>query len=83
MNGAGARIWAPARSVRSAISCGPWPPAGGSRSVIWPRAALLAVTIIGIPFAWAHLKLAGLGLWPIGRMIVPADAARPAAARWR
>ena len=28
--------------------------------------------IIGIPFAWAHLKLAGLALWPIGRMIVPA-----------
>jgi uncharacterized membrane protein YccF (DUF307 family) len=38
-------------------------------------AALLAVTIIGIPFAWAHLKLAGIALWPIGRMIVPADEA--------
>jgi len=36
-------------------------------------AILLAVTIIGIPFAWAHLKLAGLALWPIGRMIVDAD----------
>jgi uncharacterized membrane protein YccF (DUF307 family) len=35
-------------------------------------ALLLAVTIIGIPFAWAHLKLAGIALWPIGRMIVPA-----------
>ncbi len=35
-------------------------------------AILLAVTIIGIPFAWAHLKLAGLALWPIGKMIVPA-----------
>jgi uncharacterized membrane protein YccF (DUF307 family) len=34
----------------------------------------LAITIIGIPFAWAHLKLAVLALWPIGRMIVPADA---------
>jgi uncharacterized membrane protein YccF (DUF307 family) len=33
----------------------------------------LAVTIIGIPFAWAHLKLAGLALWPIGKMIVDAD----------
>ena len=32
-----------------------------------------AVTIIGIPFAWAHLKLAGLALWPIGKMIVPKD----------
>ncbi len=35
-------------------------------------ALLLAVTIIGIPFAWAHLKLAGIALWPIGKMIVPA-----------
>ncbi len=35
-------------------------------------AVVLAVTIIGIPFAWAHLKLAGLALWPIGREIVPA-----------
>ena len=32
----------------------------------------LAITIIGIPFAWAHLKLAGIALWPIGKMIVPA-----------
>jgi uncharacterized membrane protein YccF (DUF307 family) len=38
-------------------------------------AILLAVTIIGIPFAWAHVKLAGLALWPIGRTIAPADAA--------
>jgi uncharacterized membrane protein YccF (DUF307 family) len=30
------------------------------------------VTIIGIPFAWAHLKLAGIALWPIGKVIVPA-----------
>jgi uncharacterized membrane protein YccF (DUF307 family) len=36
----------------------------------------LAVTIIGLPFAWAHLKLAGLALWPIGKMIVPIDEAR-------
>ncbi len=34
-------------------------------------AIVLAVTIIGIPFAWAHLKLAGLALWPIGKEIVP------------
>ena len=31
-----------------------------------------AITIIGLPFAWAHLKLAGLALWPIGKVIVPA-----------
>jgi uncharacterized membrane protein YccF (DUF307 family) len=36
----------------------------------------LAVTIIGLPFAWAHLKLAGLALWPIGKMIVPSEEAR-------
>jgi uncharacterized membrane protein YccF (DUF307 family) len=35
-------------------------------------AIVLAITIVGIPFAWAHLKLAGLALWPIGKMIVPA-----------
>lgn len=34
-------------------------------------AIALAVTIIGIPFAWAHLKLAGIALWPIGKVIVP------------
>jgi uncharacterized membrane protein YccF (DUF307 family) len=33
------------------------------------------VTIIGIPFACAHVKRAGLALWPIGMMIVPADDA--------
>ena len=38
-------------------------------------AVFLAVTIIGIPFAWAHLKLAGIALWPIGKTIVPADEA--------
>jgi uncharacterized membrane protein YccF (DUF307 family) len=39
----------------------------------------LAISIIGIPFAWQHLKLAGMALWPIGMAIVPsglADAAR-------
>jgi len=37
-------------------------------------AVLLAITLIGLPFAWAHLKLAGIALWPIGKIIVPADA---------
>src|ERR1700730_4205391 len=36
-------------------------------------ALILAVTVIGIPFAWAHVKLAGLALWPIGMIIVPAE----------
>jgi uncharacterized membrane protein YccF (DUF307 family) len=35
----------------------------------------LAITLIGIPFAWAHLKLIPLSLWPIGKAIVPADEA--------
>lgn len=30
-----------------------------------------ALTIIGLPFAWAHLKLAGLSLAPVGKTIVP------------
>ena len=38
-------------------------------------AIVLAITIIGLPFAWAHLKLAGIALWPIGKIIVPADDA--------
>ncbi|MGP8233743.1 MAG: YccF domain-containing protein [Methylovirgula sp.] len=37
-------------------------------------AAIWAITIVGLPFAWAHLKLAGLALWPIGKVIVPANA---------
>jgi uncharacterized membrane protein YccF (DUF307 family) len=36
-------------------------------------AVALAVTLVGIPFAWAHVKLAGISLWPIGRTIVPRD----------
>jgi uncharacterized membrane protein YccF (DUF307 family) len=36
-------------------------------------AILLAVTLIGLPFAWAHVKLAGLALWPIGKIIVPVE----------
>jgi uncharacterized membrane protein YccF (DUF307 family) len=38
-------------------------------------AVALALTIIGIPFAWAHLKLALLSLWPIGRTIVSVEEA--------
>ena len=33
-------------------------------------AAGLAVTIIGIPFAWQHLKLAMLALTPVGKGVV-------------
>jgi uncharacterized membrane protein YccF (DUF307 family) len=38
-------------------------------------AFLLAISVIGIPFAWAHLKLAEIALWPIGKMIIPVDDA--------
>jgi uncharacterized membrane protein YccF (DUF307 family) len=33
-------------------------------------AAALAVTIIGIPFAWQHVKLAMLSLTPVGKAVV-------------
>lgn len=33
-------------------------------------AALNAITIIGIPFAWQHIKLAGLCLAPVGKIVV-------------
>jgi uncharacterized membrane protein YccF (DUF307 family) len=36
-------------------------------------AVALAITIIGLPFAWAHLKLAGIALWPIGKIVVPIE----------
>ena len=32
-------------------------------------AIMLAITIVGIPFAWAHVKLAGLALWPTVRRL--------------
>lgn len=45
-------------------------------------AFLLALTIIGIPFAWQHLKLAGMALAPIGKTVVDKDVAN-AARGWR
>ena len=39
-------------------------------------ALLCAITIIGIPFAIAHLRLAGLALMPLGKQIVSIDDAR-------
>jgi len=38
-------------------------------------AMALAVTIVGLPFAWANLKLAAFALWPVGRMVVPVHEA--------
>ncbi len=36
-------------------------------------AIALAVTIIGIPFAWQHVKLAIASLFPIGKTVVQTD----------
>ncbi len=36
-------------------------------------AVILGITIIGLPFAWAHLKLARLSLMPVGTVIVRAS----------
>ena len=33
-------------------------------------AACLAVTIIGIPFAWQHVKLALASLTPVGKAVL-------------
>lgn len=38
-------------------------------------ALALAVTIIGIPFAWQHLKLAYASLFPIGKTVVEKEVA--------
>jgi len=34
------------------------------------------MTIIGIPLAVQHLKLAGIALFPIGKTVVPKEVAR-------
>ncbi|MBC9225191.1 YccF domain-containing protein [Aeromicrobium sp. 636] len=39
--------------------------------------ALLCITIIGIPLGLANFKLIPVSLWPLGRDIVPVDAAHP------
>jgi uncharacterized membrane protein YccF (DUF307 family) len=36
-------------------------------------AVLMAITIIGLPFAKQALKLAGYALWPFGRTLVPSS----------
>jgi uncharacterized membrane protein YccF (DUF307 family) len=45
------------------------------------HAFALAITIIGIPFAWQHIKLAGLSLWPVGTEVVDCDVADAARRR--
>ena len=38
-------------------------------------AALLALTVIAIPFAWQHVKLARMALAPVGKVVVDKDVA--------
>jgi uncharacterized membrane protein YccF (DUF307 family) len=40
-------------------------------------AVALAISIIGIPFAWAHVKLALASLFPIGKTVVANDRLWP------
>jgi uncharacterized membrane protein YccF (DUF307 family) len=40
-------------------------------------AIVLAITIIGIPFAVAHVKLAATALWPFGTEVVPMSSLPP------
>jgi uncharacterized membrane protein YccF (DUF307 family) len=37
-------------------------------------AIIMAITIIGIPFAMQAIKLAGYALWPFGRTLVPSKS---------
>jgi uncharacterized membrane protein YccF (DUF307 family) len=39
-------------------------------------AVALAITIIGIPLAWANLKLVPVSLLPLGKEVVPIDEVR-------
>ena len=56
--------------------------AGWILAVVHVAAAIVnALTIIGIPFAWAHLKLAGIALFPIGQAVVDKDVAQEARRR--
>jgi uncharacterized membrane protein YccF (DUF307 family) len=49
-------------------------------------ACVSAITIIGIPFAWAHLKIAAAAMAPVGKIVVPSEVAseidREKAASW-
>ena len=47
----------------------------GVCATCWAKLSFIAPPFcprLGIPFAWAHVKLAGIALWPIGKVIVPA-----------
>jgi len=48
-------------------------PLGLLGNIIWLLLAGWWLALGHLPFAWAHLKLAGFSLWPIGRTIVSSD----------
>jgi uncharacterized membrane protein YccF (DUF307 family) len=50
------------------IFCGWWLAIGHIAT-----AFALAITVIGLPLAYANLKLVPVALWPFGRMIVKAE----------
>jgi uncharacterized membrane protein YccF (DUF307 family) len=56
--------------------------------IVWHvvLACACAITIIGIPFAWAHLKIAAAAMAPVGKIVVPTEVAaqidREKAAGW-
>lgn len=56
-------------------------PSNVARSLV-AIAVLLALTLISIPFAWSHLKLAGLALWLIGFIVPTPEASLAHAPRW-
>lgn len=57
-------------------------PIGLSLMIIHVVAAMACfITIIGIPFGWAHLKLAAASVFPLGQRIVPIEVARLARER--
>jgi len=56
--------------------------AGWILALVHVTAAVVnALTIIGIPFAFAHLKLAGIALFPIGQTVVAKEVAEAARRR--
>jgi uncharacterized membrane protein YccF (DUF307 family) len=53
------------------ILCGWWLALGHITA-----AAAFAITIIGLPFAWAHVKLAFASLLPVGKTVISLDQLR-------
>ncbi|HAF72222.1 MAG TPA: YccF domain-containing protein [Corynebacterium variabile] len=85
---AGYVLWPFGREVVAAPGAGV---GSGIGNVIWflvaglwlalghiATAFLLAITVIGLPLAWANLKLIPVTCFPFGKRVVPSSGARPA-----